>query len=167
MFTYLDIHNIAAEATILRRARQMEAAVPEGCILLMDIAYSPQHQNVVLNVISIWKVWLHLQGNQKNAKYYLHSFKTKKSTEIWFIFISWKLHSLEITSPSLVWVPSIFMLNSFMIMVGSSSLSCSRSRVGSAFTVHESRRINWASDTLLVVSSTTEIKKIHNHESKK
>lgn len=53
MFTYLDIHNIAAEATILRRARQMEAAVPEGCILLMDIAYSPQHQNVVLNVISI------------------------------------------------------------------------------------------------------------------
>lgn len=53
MFTYLDIHNIAAEATILRRARQMEAAVPEGGILLMDIAYSPQHQNVVLNVISI------------------------------------------------------------------------------------------------------------------
>lgn len=53
MFTYLDINNIAAKATILRRARQMEAAVSEGCVLLMDIAYSPQYQDVVLNVISI------------------------------------------------------------------------------------------------------------------
>lgn len=159
MFTYLDINYIAAEATILRRARQMEAAVCEGCVLLMDISYSPQHQDVVFNVISIWKVWLCLQGNQTNAKYYLHPFKHRNLLRFnLYLSRSWKLHSLEITSPSLVCVPSIFMLNSFMIMVGSSSLSCSRSRVGSAFTVHESRRINWASDTLLVVSSATWMK---------
>ena len=57
------------------------------------------------------------------------------------------------TKPSLVCVPSIFMLNSFMIVVGNSSRSWSSSMGGSARTVHRSNKINWASDNLAVVSS--------------
>lgn len=57
------------------------------------------------------------------------------------------------TKPSLVCVPSIFILNSFMIVVGNSSRSWSSSMGGSARTVHRSNKINWASDNLAVVSS--------------
>lgn len=54
------------------------------------------------------------------------------------------------------------MLNSFMIMVGSFSFSCSRFRVGFVFIVYEFRRINWVLDILFVVFFIIGIKNLIN-----
>lgn len=58
------------------------------------------------------------------------------------------------------------MLNSFMIMVGSFSFSCSRFKVGFVFIVYEFRRINWVLDILFVVFFIIGIKNFNKYESK-